>query len=140
MFERLKAFKHIGWDFDDTLVNHVASPLFWQFIRANPYNQQHSIVTMRSHGIENGMFSLLAWVGSGLDETYFAHVENVPDHLFESYHRSLDPRDHAYLLWKGETCKRIGADVLIDDMEAMGLSARGCDLYGIVHIHPDDFA
>jgi hypothetical protein len=80
---------------------------------------------------------------SGLDRMHFQHIINVPNPLFEQYQRSQLMKqplhdDHAYFLFKGKKCNEIGAQVLIDDMEAVGLSHRGCEVHGIIHLHPDD--
>lgn len=136
-FKLLQNYKHLAWDFDDTLICHRLSEEMWQFIIDNPFDQQHSIITMRSHGMETAMFQLLEAWGSDLIRANFEHVLNVSDALYESYKR--DPyEEHAYTEWKGRMCKEIGADVLIDDMEEVSVSKRGCVLHNIPHIHPDD--
>lgn len=142
MFERLKEFKAIAWDFDDTLVNHPKSALFWDYIERNPHGQIHHIITMRSHGLQYTMFEELEDHGSPLTRGHFERVINVPNSLFEQYERArrnsiVLHNDHDYFLFKGEQCREIGADVLIDDMEEVGLSHRGCEVHGILHIHPD---
>lgn len=142
MFDTLKDFASVAWDFDDTLIGHPKSPHFWRFIRLNPYAQHHHIITMRSHGLEYFMFDELEKHKSGLDRMHFDKIINVPNALYEQFHRAKVLKtplhqNHDYFMFKGEQCKAIGAQVLIDDMEAVGLSQRGCDLHGILHIHPD---
>lgn len=142
----LDQYKHLAFDFDDTLVGHRHSEAMWDFIKTNPYGQKFSIVTMRSHGMEKWMFHILGQHGSGLTESHFEHVLNVPDEIFAtgSNHPSfnggliLNVADHPYSFWKGKVCSEIGADVLIDDMENGSVSMAGCRRYNIPHIHPDD--
>ena len=66
----------------------------------------------------------------------------LPNRIYESYTKAKAEgslhRDHEYHLFKGLHCKRIGAEALIDDMEADSVSERGCDVHGIIHFHPDD--
>lgn len=137
--EVLEKYKKLSWDFDDTLVGHEMSSSFWDFIIENPYDQVHHIITLRSHGWQDRMFGELLKEGSMLRREHFEHVLNVPDHIYESFHLNSHKRDHPYSLFKGKECQRIGAEVLIDDMEAVGRSQRGCEVYNIPHIHPDEF-
>lgn len=142
MFADLKPFTVIAWDFDDTLYGHRYSPLFWEFIGTNPYAQVHHIITMRSHGLDRAMFDDLKETGSALTRDHFGFIVACPDWLYEDYRRehaagTLTP-DHDYHTFKGLFCRRMGADVLIDDMENAGISARGCEDHGIAHVHPDD--
>lgn len=139
MFETLRDYRVIAWDMDDTLIGHPNSEAFWRFIRENPYNQTHHIVTMRSHGMEQRIFSDLEMFGSDLERHHFGEIVNIPNSLFEEFQRSsdIDPA-HPFFTFKGRACARLDAEVLIDDMEAKGISKRGCDEHGIEHIHPDD--
>lgn len=137
---RLARFPSIAWDFDDTLLGHRHSPAFWSYIAGNPYGQTHHIVTMRSHGLELTMFDELRTAGSLIGPAQFQHVLGVPYALYEQYQaagRTLPPL-HPYRTFKGEACRLIGAEALVDDMEGEAVSASGCQLYGIAHIHPDD--
>jgi hypothetical protein len=143
MFPNLKPYQSVAWDFDLTLIKHEKSPLFWQFIIDNPYDQVHHIVTMRSHGWDRFMWHELHEEGSDLTRADFDQVIALPNRVYESYMKERTEngsasRDHDYHVFKGFHCKRIGAEVLIDDMEADSVSERGCDIHGIVHFHPDD--
>jgi hypothetical protein len=142
MFEQLRGYRNLAWDFDDTLVGHSLSEEFWRFIRVNPYQQTHHIITMRSHGLETRMFAELEWRDTMLDESHFEHVINVSNDLYESYEQArrhdMLTDQHPYFHFKGEMCREIGAEVLIDDMEASAISKLGCDRFGIRHIHPDE--
>lgn len=143
MFPDLKYYRSIAWDFDETLIKHEKSSLFWQFIIENPYDQIHHIVTMRSHGWDKWMWHELREEGSDLRRDDFREVIALPNRIYESYNKERQESgvvhpDHEYHLFKGLHCKRIGAEVLIDDMESDSVSERGCDVHGIVHFHPDD--
>ena len=142
MFADLKPFTAIAWDFDDTLYGHRYSPLFWEFIASNPYAQVHHIITMRSHGWQDAIFTDLASEDSGLTRDHFRYLVSCPDALYEDFkrrsHASTILPTHDYYVFKGLFCRRMGADVLVDDMEDADISARGCEEHGIVHYHPDD--
>ena len=140
MFDRLKGFKVVGWDFDDTLVNHPRSEMFWKYIAENPLNQVHYIVTMRTHDYKERIFSDLVDHGSQLDREHFALVITPPDELWVSHEiaKSLGKAEnHPYLRFKAEACKKHGIEVLIDDMEMGALTTDAFAVNGIVHIDPD---
>jgi hypothetical protein len=143
MFEALKDYKTIGWDFDDTLIDHPNSRAFWRFIEHNPYGQDHFIVTFRSGGLETRIFNDLMIRGSRLEQVHFTAVHSIPHELWRDYH--LEPArgglittldDDPYLVWKGMTCAEHGIEVLIDDMTHNVL--RGCRKHAIDYFHPDD--
>jgi len=137
----LQPYRHIAWDFDDTLVGHATSPDMWQYIIDNPHGQQHSIITMRSHGMQTQMFKILAQTGSPLRPEHFTHILNVPDQLYTGHATLITSlqEDHEYRFWKGKMCEQIGAGVLVDDMEDGNISTAGCLRHNIVHVHPDCF-
>jgi hypothetical protein len=138
MIDFLKDFKVIAWDFDKTLIDHEYSPRFWQYIRDNPYNQTHHVVTLRTHSMVTYIKHDMNFHDHGLLDL-FDGIHYPEDEAYESY---VDARgnvgsDHPYLTFKGKTCRNIGADILIDDMEAIGISEAGCDAFGVPYIHPD---
>lgn len=142
MFEQLRQYSSVAWDFDDTLINHPRQRDFWQFIRENPFNQTHHIITMRSHGLEERIFIDLERFGSDLTREHFVEVCWLDDTTFSQYASRnrfmLLTEDDPYFHFKGETCKRIGAEILIDDMESGNVSVRGCEKHGIPYMHPDE--
>ncbi len=142
MFDILREFPIVAWDFDDTLIGHQTSPAMWDFIQRNPYQQTHHIVTMRSHGWQDAIFPLLTASKSGLTTAHFKSVLNIPDDIFLRYDTARrlghDIDNHDYCYWKGKVCRKIGALVLVDDMEGGGASEPGCFRHGIRHIHPDE--
>lgn len=142
MFEKLRDYRVLAWDVDHTLVNHPRSPEIWRFIKENPYDQVHHIVTMRSHGMEHMIFPDLEEAGSDLTRDHFSEIVFLEDKIWESYDVKgkfqLLTDDEPYFHFKGEACKRLGAEILIDDMENSGVSAIGCDKHGIPYIHPDN--
>lgn len=138
---RLANHQIIAWDFDDTLIGHPYSRKMVEFIRENPYGQEHHIVSFRSHGMElNFERDLLAEHGELADISLFAKLHNLPDKLYEGSALGqgliLSREEDPTVEWKGMICNQIGATVLIDDMTDQ--VARGCDKYGVLHIHPDE--
>ncbi len=147
MFEALKDFKRIGWDFDGTLIDHPLSSAFWDFIITNPYGQEHFIVTFRSFELVPLIFPDLGMRESDLEEAHFTGVFTCPHELWLDHHlqpaqkliASLDEiPDDPYVVWKGMTCAANDIPVLIDDMTHNVI--HGCRKHGIVHYHPDDLA
>ncbi len=146
MFEQLKQYRKIGWDFDDTLIDHPLSEAFWDFIATNPYQQDHYIVTFRSGGLETRIFTDLMIRGSSLHTGHFVGIHSIDHALWQDHHLLpaqqrgiilLDQlSDDPYMLWKGLTCSEQGIEVLIDDMTANVI--HGCKKHGIQHFHPDD--
>jgi hypothetical protein len=139
--KRLADHKIIAWDFDDTLVGHAGSRRFQEFIKANPYGQEHHIVSFRSHGMEQQFDrDLFESCGDLLTLADFKGIHNVPDTLYEEHRPTrliINLVEDPYLTWKGMICDQIGATVLVDDMS--DFVARGCEQYGVLHIHPDEF-
>lgn len=147
MFQLLANYKKLGWDVDETIIDHPLSAKMWQFIKANPFQQEHYIVTFRSGGMENHIFSDLNNRGSDLTEKHFAGVLSCPHELWRDHHllkqtpqklvASLDEiPDDPYVVWKGMVCANNGIPVLIDDMTHNVI--HGCRKHGVMHIHPDD--
>jgi hypothetical protein len=141
MIELLREFRVLGWDFDDTLVGHASSELFWRYIRTNPFDQTHYIITMRTHGWEKYVFNDLVEQGAELDDKHFIGVVNPPNQLWESHKLEMNAGtltdDHPYHSFKAEQCVALGIDVLIDDMENGRLPSSHFSRHGVVHIHPD---
>lgn len=123
----LANFKRIGWDVDDTLIGSRHADEIADHIRSNPLDQQHYIITFRSHGMQDHVFTDLK--ANGLDQTHFVSMSNCPDAIYEA-------QGARYREWKGAICAELGIEVLVDDdIENV---ASGCDKHGIAHIHPDD--
>lgn len=137
MLEKLKNHKVISWDFDETLYRHPHSHLFQRFIRDNPYEQEHHIVTFRSHGLVDMIAPDLGEYGI-IDVTSFKSICHITDAMYTKYRGGLITDISEFRAWKAQKCVEIGATVLIDDMTADVLD--GCIEHGIVHIHPDDLA
>ena len=142
--KKLEKYLNIGWDFDDTLIDHPNSVKMWDFIDHNPYGQKHHLITFRSGGLENRIFGDLAVRGSILIESHFENVFNI-DHQVWIDFQTIEPKlilslddlkDDPYLNWKGEICYAHGIEVLIDDMTFNVLP--GCQRHGIDYIHPND--
>lgn len=144
MFEALKSHKRIGWDFDDTLIDHAKSRTMWNYIIDNPHGQEHFIVTFRSGGLVERIFPDLLIRESDLIESHFTGVFTCPHELWRDHHlhsprliASLEEvADDPYVVWKGMTCHANDITVLIDDMTHNVI--HGCRRHGVEHIHPDD--
>lgn len=155
-FSILDRHDAIGWDFDGTLIRHPRSEAMHAWILANPH-KRHVIVTFRTFGWQEKVWEHLAEYGLapqraafagvfGYDETRFAAVELESDPRIALHRRHDAIRTIAgktylteiepYLHWKGETCKKQGLSVLVDDMRDLVLP--GCRKHGIDYLHPDE--
>lgn len=147
-FDELRRHRTIGWDLDLTLIGHPASPAMHDFIRATP-EIRHLIVTFRSHGAQNHIWSDLAGVDGAPPPSCFAGVVNIDDAIVQAFRRinqhrtsghytgPLSPAEALYRSWKGRMCAQWGATILIDDMTEY--VALGCTLHGIELLHPNRF-
>ena len=148
----------IGWDFDNTLIDHPNSAQIHRYIRAHP-EKRHLIITFRSFGWQDEVWSALAACPGApargcfhglvnMDDARFvpavpetgAHVEHARAH---DAIRIIDGRllitdVESYVEWKGLTCRKLGLTVLVDDKPECVLP--GCSKHGIVHVHPDALA
>ena len=123
----LANFKRVGWDVDDTLIGSRHADEIADYIRTNPLDQQHYIITFRSHGMQHRVFRDLA--AYDLDSSHFVSLTNCPDAIYEA-------QGESYREWKGGICAGLGIEVLVDDdWENV---AAGCEKHGVAHIHPDD--
>ena len=143
IFEQLRPFKIVAWDFDGTIDDHHRAEDFHRFIRDNPFGQTHHIVTFRSHGMQDMIWPTLGNYADPCSSAHFGAIHNLSDEMYESYHsRQALPFEEAcrvqeeFLNWKGSVCKQIGAEVLIDDMR--DLVTRGCSNHGIAYFHPSE--
>ncbi len=147
MIRQLEKFSAIGWDFDNTLVDHPKSHLFHQFIKENP-QKTHVIITFRTHGLRNAIFENLARYQNAPDKSYFSKIFSISDEAWLAHSHaqsqrmmgvlkgSLTPPEVYYITWKGDTCKRDNIPVLIDDKPED--TVPGCEKYGVTYFHPDD--
>ncbi len=140
MFEQLRNYSVIGWDVDDTILDHARQNDFWRFIIDNPYDQEHHIVTFRSGGMERSIFHELMIAGSRLRRDHFAGVHSIPHSVWVANETKIiilgDGNSDPYCEWKGLTCAENGINVLIDD--AHHIVADGCAKHNVDHFHPDD--
>jgi len=139
-FKNLANYSHIAWDFDGVLVDDKTSREFHEFIKTNPFDQVHSIVTFRSHQLVGQMSGDLSDYGI-ITLDVFKNIIRLPNAMYVQYEpllrkQDLSPEINPYLEWKGRQCSLIGADVLIDDMGAM--VTMGCNKYNIDYLHPWD--
>ena len=146
MFEKLRGYRNIAWDFDDTLIGHHYSHDMWEFILTNPYEQSHHLVTFRSGGYQDYIDSDLDIQGSSLRLSNFATVDCAPHEMWMHHNKrraagleggpDSDEDTDPYLYWKGWVCSQRGFPVLIDD--ATDNVLPGCLKYGVHLIHPDE--
>ena len=142
-FSILDKHKAIGWDVDGTLFQHPKSSAMHTYILAHP-EKKHVIVTHRSHGWEKVIFrELAAHYKHAPTAADFDAVINVEDEVYENFAISqrspgglILPDYSRYIEWKGMMCKQHGLTVLVDDN--FPHTKQGCDLHGILLIHPDD--
>lgn len=123
----LSNFKRIGWDVDGTLIGSRQADEIAYYIRTNPLNQQHYIITFRSHGMQHRVFRDLE--AYDLDSSHFVSLTNCPDAIYEA-------QGEPYREWKGSICASLGIEVLVDD--DWENAAAGCEKHRVAHIHPDD--
>jgi hypothetical protein len=147
MFESLKRFKSIGWDFDGTLIDHPKSPLMHDYILEHP-EQEHIIITFRTHGWQNAVFREMAQkYRRPPTSDHFSGVYNISDRAWERWTETQNERragqregpatpwELYYVNWKGLVCKLKSIPVLIDDKPSD--TVPGCEKYGIAFVHPD---
>lgn len=138
----LDGHQAIGWDVDGTILDHLRAGVMHDYIRRHP-EKDHYIVTFRSHGWQHETFDELADRHRNFPTRYFKGLLNIPDDVFAAYWKGVRAREidldaeQAYVEWKGLICSQHGITVLVDDNPAHVLP--GCDRYGVLHVHPDDF-
>lgn len=131
----LQRFAIIAWDLDGVLFNSAHQSDFHRYIRENALRQKHLIITFRSCGLEDLIWSDLASCGARLTADHFERVVSVPHSLW--LERASDGgHSLAYREWKGQVAASLGAEVLIDDDRDHVLP--GCLRYGVEYYHPLD--
>jgi hypothetical protein len=136
----------IGWDVDGTILDHPKARLMHDYIRDHP-EKRHIVVTFRSHGWEKVVWDDINEHHEDfpLEPGLFQGILNVPNATYAAYELARkttllgmdDPRIVEYLEWKGRMCSENGITVLVDDLTDVVI--RGCDRYGVTHVHPDWF-
>lgn len=124
----------IGWDLDMTLLDGANSPVFWNYILANTYQQEHFIITFRTGRLFDRLWLDLAKANCPLLPLHFRGTFGVPERHYNNFMLGLAGGDE-YMFWKGWQCRELGIEVLVDDatMEVWA----GCSEYDIDYIHPD---
>lgn len=131
----LQRFKKIAWDFDGVLFDSARQSDFHHYIRANALQQKHLLITFRSSGLEDLIWSDLASCDARLSDDHFERVVSVPHSLW--LERASDGgHSLAYREWKGQVAASLGAEVLIDDDRDHVMP--GCLRYGVEYYHPLD--
>lgn len=145
----LASHHNIGWDFDGTLMGHPNSPLMHDYIRRYP-EKRHWIVTFRSRGLEEEVFSLLrgAYYARAPRRADFEGVINISGWAYYCWNRVMTKRkrgwggpetraERYWNAWKGRACREVGITVMIDD-DAPAVRG-GCEVHGVVYRHPMSF-
>jgi hypothetical protein len=147
MFEDLDKFSSIGWDFDETMIDHPNSGKIQEYIKDNP-KKKHYILTFRTHNLVNQIFPDLAKYPFDLDKTNFVNVFHIEDEAWAENNQMdylriarikfgpLTPPEIYYKTWKGMICAKHNIPVLVDDREKDVI--LGCEKYNIIYIHPND--
>lgn len=146
MLDDLDKFSRIGWDFDETLIEHHNSSNIQEYIKNNP-QKKHYIITFRTHYWATQIWEDLASFSGGLDQTNFAGVFNMSDKAWEDYQKVIflkkhrmkygpSPAEIYYKEWKGLICHQNNIPVLVDDRRNEVI--LGCEKFGIVYMHPND--
>lgn len=142
LFEKIKHHRVVAWDVDGVLLGHSRSPDFHKLITENPFDQEHVVVTFRTHGLQPLIFQDLNnhYRETAPQEKHFQNVMCCPGDLWQSVFQTqkVNPLDLTeYRHWKGHACHGQMADVLIED--DFYHTELGCRYYDIDLIHPDDF-
>ena len=149
----------VGIDFDGTLIDHAKSHYLRRKIKENKYDQKFWIITFRSKNDADTIWDELK--PFGLTENHFQSIDRVPSDLDDRYQsaqgimrwRGINQRKflkileyyntteeeikndiEAFMMWKAETCVKLGCTLLVDDMEIV---RRGCIKLNIKYLHPD---
>ncbi len=146
-FDILLSHNAIGWDFDNTLVEHPNSERMHAFINAHP-EKRHVIVTFRTHGMVRSIWRELSFYPDAPRSDQFVGILNIDDAAWEAHNRHtmhrhigrlkgpLTPEETYYVEWKGMICAEHGLTVMVDDRVDHVL--EGCRKYGVAFINPDD--
>lgn len=127
-------YRALGWDFDQTLWGHASSKRFWDYIQENPHRQTHYIITFRTGSLFDRLWIDLADAECPLFPPHFCGVYGVPEEIYRAFVYGHSDGDR-YLYWKGEVCRELGIECLIDD--ATLDVCLGCERHRIAHFHPD---
>jgi hypothetical protein len=153
----------IAWDVDLTLVDGRKSIFWRRWLKDNREGRKNWIVTFRTDTALQEVWKDLTTCHEPLEVSWFEGLYSIPPDLAKSYvslHHllkgietpeqvtpkltrildrfgpSLDEVIHlnkTSRLWKAQTCKDIGATVLVEDLE--DFCKPGCDIHGIVFVN-----
>lgn len=134
MMNDITRYASLGWDFDLTLWGHAKSMRFWNRILENPHRQTHHIITFRTGGLLDRLWTDLADAHCPLLPLHFRGIHGVPEEIYRAFVYGHGGGDR-YRYWKGRVCRELGIECLIDDAT---LDVQpGCERYQIAHCHPD---
>lgn len=147
MFMDLDGFNSIGWDLDETMIDHPNSGKIQNYIKEHP-EKNHYIITFRTHEMVDYIFTDISRYPQRLTRKNFKGVFHIEEDAWEKYERMkhlrfnnlkygpITPEEIYYKTWKGKICKENNIPVLIDDRKDDVI--MGCNKYGIEYFHPND--
>ena len=143
----LDKFNSIGWDLDETMIDHSNSGKIQNYIKSHP-EKNHYIITFRTHEMVGYIFSDISAYPQKLTQKNFKGVFHIEDAAWSDnekmknlrYHQikhgPLTPEEIYYKTYKGRICHENNIPVLVDDRKNDVI--LGCEKYGIEYMHPDD--
>jgi hypothetical protein len=123
MFEMLDKFDKIGLDFDKTLVDGYLSKDLVDYILKNK-NKEYHIITFRTGILVDDIpFHLEDVYGIDFfDSGIIKSIISIPEYLYRNYmYAKMNKLDkdniyyREYYNWKGDVCKEMGIEVMVDD-------------------------
>jgi len=149
--ERLDKYTRIALDLDQTLIDHPVSLSLHHYVMDHP-EKTFSIVTFRTNRDLVNLNRELQAYGL-IDKSSFRQIISCPERIWLEFNEDQDMRKRSrlpnpvidphvtsllpgevkYFNWKAYVCRRIGAQVLVDDLEI--IVAKGCHDLGIDFIN-----
>ncbi len=139
MIQELDKFNKIGLDFDKTLVDGFMSEELVDYILKNK-NKEYHIITFRTGILVDDIpFHLKDVYGIDFFESgIIKSIVSIPEYLYSNYshakHNNLD-KNHIfyqeYYNWKGDVCKDMGIEVMVDDNAMISENLKNNKIYFI---------
>jgi hypothetical protein len=147
----LTSYRGIAFDLDGTLIDCVNTAVR-DYVLSQP-DQKFNIVTFRTQAEGRNVAQELE--ASGLDIGRFAQIVFAPDRLVREFREDQQMRrsaglpmlgrstvnllegEHKYVHWKGFITRKLGCQLLVDDMAY--LTRPGCEKYKVEFIDAHDF-
>jgi hypothetical protein len=145
------SYRGIAFDLDGTLIDRVNDSVR-DYVLSNP-DQKFNIVTFRTRAEGRDIARELQH--AGLDVERFTEIVFAPDRLVREFREDQQMRrsaglpmlsrstanllegEHKYVHWKGFVARKLGCQLLVDDMAY--LTRPGCEKYNVEFIDAHDF-